>query len=535
MRGHLVRFGLSALVLVPLAIWASAYADPPQQPAEPTEAGSERTAAEVQQAPETDNSEGARQERRGSEESGQPSDEQETVTKDQSSSNKTAVVDKGLAWLAEAQHESGGWGAGSHARQNIRDPHAVKTDPATTAFTACAFLRAGHSPLKGKYQHVVAKATKHLVTTVSKAPSEGPLITDIKGTQPQSKLGPLVDTTVTAQYLARVLPLLPENNPLHGQVDSALEKCLAKLEKSQQKDGSWVAGGWAPVLQSSLGNSALEYAQAAGKPIDLTKLERARNYQRSNISTSGRASTRAAAGVELYSFAGGLKANASDAKAARDAIQEAKKKGSLPASAPVSEESLEKLGYDEQRAAQLAQAVEQTKAQSLRLGEERLLRGFGNNGGEEFLSYLMTSESLVVVEGKDWQKWNDKMQTRLSKIQNPDGSWSGHHCITSPVFCTAAVIQCLTAEADKPLLAKIAEESKKQKTATEGAAKPQEDPPQSIQLPDAARGSRSSSLPGAGFAPLDPENGPQFDLEDGVPAKRRSRGKAEQSAKPPKK
>ena len=23
------------------------------------------------------------------------------------------------------------------------------------------------------------------------------------------------------------------------------------------------------------------------------------------------------------------------------------------------------------------------------------------------------------------------------KIQNDDGSWNGHHCITSPVFCTA--------------------------------------------------------------------------------------------------
>ena len=45
-------------------------------------------------------------------------------------------VEKGLAWLVAAQHENGGWGAGSHSNQALRDPHQVETDPATTAFAA---------------------------------------------------------------------------------------------------------------------------------------------------------------------------------------------------------------------------------------------------------------------------------------------------------------------------------------------------------------------------------------------------------------
>ncbi len=57
---------------------------------------------------------------------------------------------------------------------------------------------------------------------------------------------------------------------------------------------------------------------------------------------------------------------------------------------------------------------------------------------------------------KDWNNWYDKMSGRLSKVQNPDGSWSGHHCITSPVFCTAAVVQTMTADHDAPLLAGLA-------------------------------------------------------------------------------
>jgi len=44
-----------------------------------------------------------------------------------------------VRWLLEAQSPNGGWGAGSHAYQDVRDPHAVQTDPATTSFAALAY------------------------------------------------------------------------------------------------------------------------------------------------------------------------------------------------------------------------------------------------------------------------------------------------------------------------------------------------------------------------------------------------------------
>src|SRR5215211_5341699 len=36
-------------------------------------------------------------------------------------------INRGLVWMAEAQAENGGWGSGSHQRQEVRDPHAVPT------------------------------------------------------------------------------------------------------------------------------------------------------------------------------------------------------------------------------------------------------------------------------------------------------------------------------------------------------------------------------------------------------------------------
>ena len=97
-----------------------------------------------------------------------------------------------------------------------------------------------------------------------------------------------------------------------------------------------------------------------------------------------------------------------------------------------------------------------------------VLKGFGNNGGEEFLSYLLISESLVILGDEQWAKWNDKMHGHLQKIQNKVGNWTGHHCITSHVFCTAAVVQCLTADRDAEMLLVIAMTAEEESKAASG-------------------------------------------------------------------
>lgn len=376
-------------------------------------------------------------------------------------------VTKGVGWLIAAQHNDGGWGAGSHAHQDVKDPQAVTTDPATTSFTLLALLRSGHTPVKGQHQAQIRKGLDYLVAAVEKAPAEGPLVTDVEGTQPQTKLGRYVDTAMTAQYLARALALLPKDDAMHARVDKALDKCLAKLQVSQQKDGSWgEGGGWAPVLQSSLSCSALEIAQASGKKVDKAVLAKAQDYQKGNFDVaSGKASGAAGAGVELYAFGGAFRANAADASEATRLVDDAKKRGDLPASATATVENLTKAGAKEPaQARKLAAAAQQNTAQIERLGDDQLLAGFGNNGGEEFLSYLMTSETMLIAGGDKFNQWQDKMQGRLSKIQNADGSWSGLHCITSPVFCTAAVVQCLTADQDAEFLTAMANRSAEAKT-----------------------------------------------------------------------
>jgi hypothetical protein len=182
-------------------------------------------------------------------------------------------------------------------------------------------------------------------------------------------------------------------------------------------------------------------------------LQRSRDYQKSNLDAkTGKAKTDKAAGVSLYSITSSQRATAQEARKSQKIVDDAKQKGVLAADAEISVDNLVKAGADKDEARSLVDAYRQNEAGKRQLNDETVLAGFGNNGGEEFLSYMMSSEALVVTGGKDWDDWHNKMSRRLEKIQNANGSWSGHHCITSPVFCTAAVIMTLTADRETHVL-----------------------------------------------------------------------------------
>jgi hypothetical protein len=51
------------------------------------------------------------------------------------------------------------------------------------------------------------------------------------------------------------------------------------------------------------------------------------------------------------------------------------------------------------------------------------MEGFGSNGGEELISYLMTGESILLQGGEEWKKWYESMSKKIITIQKKDGSW----------------------------------------------------------------------------------------------------------------
>ncbi len=342
-------------------------------------------------------------------------------------------------WLVDAQSPNGGWGAGSHAYQNLRDPHQVVTDPATTSFAAMALLKAG-GPLKDNpYKVQIMKALDRILKDIADRPDNG-RITSLEGTQPQVKLGIHIDASMALQFLTAISDQVTDVT-LQNQVDKAAAVCIDLIQGSQNANGGWAGGGWAPVLQSAMANNALEGAQKK-YVVDQTAIDNSRKYQADNISTDGVKSDDAA-GIPLYAAASAQRASSAEAREAESyllsGVAEEFSMGNLKKE-DISK-ALESKGMSRDKADRLANSYAVNYTSTKVLQSDEIWEGFGNNGGEEYLSYLLTSESLAQQNKAEWMKWRQSIEPKLKQSQNPNGSWSGHHCITSPVFCTAAIVQ----------------------------------------------------------------------------------------------
>lgn len=359
----------------------------------------------------------------------------------------TEFMERGAKYLLTMQEANGGWGSSFGGGGRGKAP-ASATDPGTTAFCALALMRMGSTPLSGTYKDPLRRALEHLLDAVEQAPTEGPNVASATDTQPQRKLGPLIDTAMAAQFLARAIPKLGTQPALQSRAERALDKCIRKIEQSQDDDGTWTkAGGWAPVLQSAMMNQALELAELCGRRVNKVVLEKSRAHYADDTKTTAPGRARGAnAGVDLYSGSTAQRVSSKDVREARNGIDHAIQLGKLPKGSAINEANLLKAGFTRQEAKLKANAYSRFETENKKLEDPAYLKGFGNNGGEEFISFMMCSESLVITGGDNWKKWTQQMHETYRGIQNGDGSWSGHHCITSPVVCTAAVLLCLTAD-----------------------------------------------------------------------------------------
>jgi len=357
-------------------------------------------------------------------------------------------VDEGLKWLKMAQHNNGGWGSGFSRNQKQMNPHKVQPDPATTAMVAMSLLRTGSNLDSGMYEAELEKATEFLLNAVESASANGK-ITALNGTQIQKKLGNNIDLVLATQYLTNLLDHLEQDSEIYMRVFAALDKGVNMVETNIGADGKIKGAGWAGVLQSAFATNAVESAEAKGVKIDKEKLKNSKRYQSSNYDpVNKRVETKDGAGVVLYAVSGSVRANAKEARQAKEIIKKAKSEGKLSSNEKVSYENLVKNGIAEDEAMILETANKVYNSAKLKAQEKETMAGFGNNGGEEFLSFLQTGESLVINNDESWKEWYDMMSANLINIQNEDGSWNGHHCITSPVFCTATCILTLSINDD---------------------------------------------------------------------------------------
>lgn len=344
----------------------------------------------------------------------------------------TAVaVEKGARWLASVQGSDGGWGQDGGEASNVRQGVSLESkgnDVANTALAALALLRAGD-----KYRPNVERAVDFIMQRVESSPATGLAITNVAQTQVQRKLGPFIDTFVATMLLAKVDGTF--NKATNARVRSGLEKCVAKIEKNQTKDGSWnVGGGWAPLLGTSLASRSLDEAQKKGVAVNGAVLARADAYTLENQKglSAGR-------GVGPVSSSG---------TGAADGIASASESVVVVSSA-----AGVALYQDAQALEQLTRTPEsreknskQIAAINRKLEDSKFVEGYGSIGGEEFFSYLNISDGLKRSGGKEWKAWYSKITEKILKLQNDDGTWAGHHCITGRCAVTSAAILNLTSD-----------------------------------------------------------------------------------------
>ncbi len=371
------------------------------------------------------------------------------------------AVEKGAKWLASVQGADGGWGQDGGAASNIRQTENLESkgnDVANTAVAALALLRAGN-----QYRPNVDRAVEFILKKVEASPANGISITDVNQTQIQRKLGPNIDTFLASMLLAQVDGTIAGANK--ARVRSGLEKCVAKIERNQASDGSWnVGGGWAPVLGTSLASRGLYMASAKGVKVNEAVMAKADEYtvnnQKGQVSGAGGSVGGVVAGADRDQLVAGRSAKAAietaDAAVPRAVIAGGASRGDAPAPAMSSSLSAS-AGVDLYQSAQALEQLSRTAesraknkteiaAISAKLSSAEFVAGFGSIGGEEFFSYLNIGDSLKRTGGKEWNDWHSKTTQKILKLQNNDGTWAGHHCITGRVAVTSAAILNLTSD-----------------------------------------------------------------------------------------
>src|SRR5262245_3511377 len=345
--------------------------------------------------------------------------------------------EKGLKWLVSVQGKDGGWGQdGGNEGDNRKDVGLESTgnDLANTSLVCLALLRSGTTMRSGPHVDALRKGVDFVLKNIEAAPADGLAVTNRQGTQIQRKLGPYIDTFLSTMLLSEIDGGMADEAG-QKRLRGSLGKCIAKIEKNQQKDGSWnQGGGWAPVISTSIASRSLWNAQQKGNEVDAACLKKVEDYTNGNFDVKNKQfRANDGAGVELY-------------VAAQSLEQASRAPASSPAAKPVPAATAPAPKMAEAEAA----AHELKQAATAKLSSANFVAGFGSMGGEEFVSYLNISDSLLRSGGKEWTDWNGKIKDRLVKLQNQDGTWAGHHCITGRVACTASAVMTLLAERTAP-------------------------------------------------------------------------------------
>ncbi len=297
------------------------------------------------------------------------------------------AVRRAFEWLKKTQNGDGGCGV---------DQGQV-SDIGTTAMVGLALMASGITPLEGSSSGNLRNIQTFILRQTDNMPAND--ITNVNGTQLQNKIGRHAHSFFAALFLSQIMGQGENPQPvLHG-----LTRVVAAIVKAQDSRGDWGSESWAPVLGTVMGWVSLKAADSVGLNVGGAPERTAQHLLKS---MRGNLNPQEGWMHTLYKNATGIRV-----------LYEMQQEND-----PVAKEAW----------THVLQLVKRDNTP------------FTQAGGEEFLAFHLITETMLKKGGDDWNNWFPVVRDKLIAVQNSDGSWTGHHCITSRTFCTAAAILVLT-------------------------------------------------------------------------------------------
>jgi hypothetical protein len=296
-------------------------------------------------------------------------------------------VSKALAWLRKVFNKDGGCGVDVNQSSDI----------GCTCMVGLAMMAAGGTCFDGEHQGDLRNILRFMLNRVEQMPSTN--VTSQTGTQIQNKIGAQAHSFFAALYLSQTLGEQVDPQP----AKTALRKVTDVIVKTQRPDGDWGNESWAPTLGTVMGWVSLRAASSVGLSVGAAP-EKTAEHLIQKMSPSL---------VETQGWMHELYKNASGIRVLYDMEME--------------EDRTAKKAFDE--------VLKFVKTDNT---------PFTQAGGEEFLAFHLITETMLKRGGPEWNDWFPVVRDKLIDVQNKDGSWTGHHCITSRTFCTAAAVLVLT-------------------------------------------------------------------------------------------
>ena len=302
-------------------------------------------------------------------------------------SDSLQAIANGMKWLERAQVARGGY----------RSDAGQAEDIGCTALVGLAMLADGSTPIVGPNRLRLRAITNYLIKKIKVMPESN--ITSKTDTQLQGKIGLQAHSFFALLYLTQIAG---ESHLTEPTLESARKLCDA-VTTAQLDNGSWGRTSWAPTLGTVMGWTSLRSAHFAGLDVGGSPEKTAKHL----IESMEVQATQQNWMHQLYKNAAGIR------------VLYAMNKDDQPIVKSSFRDVLNLVKNDN--------------------------TAFNQAGGEEYLAFHLITETMLQKGGEDWNTWFPEVRDKICGVQNADGSWTGHHCITSRTFCTAAACLVLSA------------------------------------------------------------------------------------------